>query len=221
MTPSLASSELNELHLQFRCNFDVESLSGGDALIQVINTAKQWLTGGVKREFRLSNDLLSAQWFYNGGKWSSLGQDRSSVTTERVEAEGVGTTHWAIRYERPEIRFYDSASPASSYRIWRTDIGLTRRSPEMVTFALQTSYYLQSSYIGPEPAVPEPTSPGVIKAILQSESLRAFSGKEALTTQPVKMSADNADLMVERIKDPARQCPLVYLSGIIRKVPLF
>jgi hypothetical protein len=203
----------NELHLQYRCGFDIDGAAGYDGTAtEIIKAVRHWLTNDVPAEWRIPKERVAGSWFYNGGKWVSAGSDRTTVVTDRFEVQATGEIQWAIRYERPESKSYNPAEPAKSYRMWRTDIGLKGQKGCRVAISLQTAYYLASAYFGPEPSPPDPTSPKVVKNLIRSARLNCFAGSEPMLTQPVQISTEDATILTQRIFDPSRACPLVYIS---------
>jgi hypothetical protein len=199
----------NELRLHYRCDFEVGGeLSTAETLAALIREIRQWLTDTRK----IPKQAVAGAWFYNEGAWASQGRDRSSIRTSRFENGSESQAIWTIRYEHLSEPKYEPKSPADRFRVWRTDIALNCDSGKDVRFSLQTAHYLQGSYFGPEPAEPDPNSPKIVKNIIESEVLRTFSGTEPLLAAPNTVAPDDADLLRQRIFDPERQCPLVYLS---------
>jgi hypothetical protein len=199
----------NELRLHYRCDFEVGGeLSKTEAFAALIREVRQWLTDTRK----IPKQAVAGAWFYNEGEWVSPERDRSSIRTSRLGREDEGNAVWAFRYEHPSSSKYEPKSPADSFRIWRTDIALNCDAGKHVHFSLQTAHYLLPSYFGPEPAEPEPNSPKIIKNIIGSEQLRAFSGSEPLLTAPNTVAPNDAPLLWQRIIDPDRHCPLVYAA---------
>ncbi len=52
----------------------------------------------------------------------------------------------------------------------------------------------------------------MVRSIIQSEDLRTFSGTEPLLATPSTIAPQDSGLLWQRVLDPERQCPLVYLS---------
>ncbi|HEY4364213.1 MAG TPA: hypothetical protein VGN17_24800 [Bryobacteraceae bacterium] len=98
-----------------------------------------------------------------------------------------------------------------TFRQWRTDLSLTS-SGGAVIFSMQISHYLLPGHFGSEPPVPDPTSPLLVKRIFQAPGLVTYSGSQPLTAKPNDVTTDDAALLVERICDSARRCPLIYIS---------
>ncbi len=112
-----------------------------------------------------------------------------------------------MRYEHPDT----SKDRGSSFRQWRTDLSLTTAG-NAVVFSMQISHYLLPGHFGSEPEVPEPTSPLLVKNVFQSPGLVTYAGSQPLTAKPLEVTADDADILVERISDTNRRCPLIYVS---------
>jgi len=200
------SSIVQDLRLHFRCEFEIsEETKGVAPFDRVLRLVQQW----ILKKHRGDSRGLTGNWFYDSGRWISPQSQRIRIEVESTQGDDVDARLWAIRYEHPDGIGRDEK--AAGQRQWRTDIALASKG-ETVVFSMQVSYYLLPGHFGPEPKVPDPSSPLLIKNLFQAPGLVTYSGSQPLTSRENEVTADDADLLVERIFDKNRRCPLVYVS---------
>ena len=202
---SAIPTSVQDLRLHFRCEFQVsQEASLSPPLDRIIQEAQRWVLSKNKGNSR----GLSGLWFLDKGQWIAPSQHRIRI---EVDSAGIalspGGRFWALRYEHPDI----GAERGSSFRQWRTDLSLATVD-HAVIFSMQIAHYLLPGHFGPEPEAPEPTSPLLVKRLFQTPGLVTYSGSQPLTAKPVQVAEDDAEILVERITDPKRQCPLIYVS---------
>jgi hypothetical protein len=195
-------SEHYDSHVHYRCAFDLERTgevegSWGD----LIRDIRRWLASRTRTQ-----NQLNGRWFYQGGEWRSREGSREAAQVGTIV--GNSTTEepefWALSYEHP--------CSDSSFRQWRTEIGVTRLQEGLYHFVLTTTHRLLPGYIGEEPKPPSPTAPRIISDLLQSPVWSPCAGTQRLWSLPVVTAVGEGYELYRRIADPARACPLVYLS---------
>jgi hypothetical protein len=109
-----------------------------------------------------------------------------------------------MRYEHP--------CRESQFRQWRTDIGLLQLEQNRFRFSLEVHHWLLPNYIGEEPTKPLPTAPGVVRRLVDSDRWKALAGSEELWPTERKIEIGQGKLIVQRLEDPARECPLIWIT---------
>lgn len=199
-----ARSAVQDLRLHFRCEFQIsEESSSLPPLEKIIELTQRWVLSKNKGDSR----GLGGSWFRDQGQWISPVQHRTRIATDSAKRDSPPATFWAMRYEHPDL----GKSQGASFRQWRTDLSLTT-DESAVVFSMQISHYLLPGHFGPEPDMPEPTSPLLVKNVFQSPGLVTYAGSQPLTAKPLEVTPDDAEILVERIADPKRSCPLIYVS---------
>jgi hypothetical protein len=114
------------------------------------------IRGWIERKEGLSTGLHGA-WFFTGGQWITPTAD---LAVQSVVGSGLENApeFWALRYDH-ECR-------DTTFRRWRTDIGLTRQVDGAVCFRLRLLHYLRPGFVGDEPEAPDFTSPLIVKNLL-------------------------------------------------------
>ena len=112
--PTTASAISNELHLLYRCGFEVEgALACGETVTDIINAVRHSPTNDAPVEWEVPKERVTSAWFDNGGKCASAGSDRSTIVTDRLD-DNVGEIRWALSYERPESAVHPGVPCRSS-----------------------------------------------------------------------------------------------------------
>lgn len=200
---SSVSTSVQDLRLHFRCEFEVsQEPSAISAIERIIHEAQRWLLSKNKGESR----GLDGKWFMDSGQWTSPIHQRIRIEVDSARRDSP-TRFWAMRYEHPDL----GTERGTNSRQWRTDLSLTAVDGAVI-FSMQIAHYLLPGHFGPEPPAPEPTSPLLVKRIFQSPGLVTYAGSQPLTAKPLEVTPDDAEILVERICDPNRRCPLVYIS---------
>jgi hypothetical protein len=111
---------------------------------------------------------------------------------------------WALRYEHQDAEF--------SPRRWSIDFGITRTDSRTWRLAVTIGNSLHQAYIGKEPGLLPVTPPRVIKTLVSSDKFKCCAGSTELRVDPFVVHVGKADRLAKAIEDPARSCPLVYVS---------
>jgi hypothetical protein len=170
---------------------------------RLIALAQKWVMSKNKGDCR----GLGGAWFSSQGQWISPIHRRVRVEVDSTSRACPAARFWAMRYEHPDL----GKEGGATFRQWRTDLSLAT-AENLVLLSMQISHYLLPGHFGPEPPAPEPSSPLLVKNILRSSGLVAFAGSQPITAKPIEVTANDAELLVERILDPHRLCPLIYIS---------
>lgn len=197
-------SVVQDMRLHFRCEFDIsQEGSRRPPFEQVLEMVQKWVLSKNKGDTR----GLGGAWFRDTGRWISPLSQRVRIEVDSSSVSG-GSRFWAMRYEHPDA---GRDERGTSQRQWRTDIAISTQG-ESVGFSMQVSHYLLPGHFGPEPQVPDPSSPLLIKNLLQARGLLTNAGSQPLTVKENEVRPDDAELLVERICDKNRRCPLIYVS---------
>jgi hypothetical protein len=189
--------------LHFRCalelstNQDLQQSWG-----ELVRDIRSWIKGKLPED---KSDFLITKWFFLGGEDGPYRMPRFRVKTERFLGSGHDSLpqYWACRFDHP-------CTEVSS-RQWRTDIGLTVTSPDTLVLSLSVIHWLPPGFIG-SPAEPTPSSPRIVGRLLSSPHWQVCAGTELLRTKPVLVGNSAAQMLVNRLADSSRKCPIVYIS---------
>lgn len=197
-------SDIIGLNLHYRCAFDLRSGKGPVAWADAVKLVRRW----IDQKERV--DDLHKSWFFTGGRWRGRGRASAEVTTEFFAGTGNQDSpdHWAARYEHP----CSDAGP--DVRWWRTDVGLTRHADEAgYRVSIANYHWIVPGYLGQDPPSPPTTAPRLVRLFVESTSWEARAGSEHLDTRPQTLAVGDGKAWVERLTDPRRTCPLVYLAA--------
>ncbi|MBS1830478.1 MAG: hypothetical protein JST93_34565 [Acidobacteria bacterium] len=205
ITIAAMPSVVQDMRLHFRCEFEISHEGSKQApFTRVLEEVQKWVLSKHRGDTR----GLGGAWFRDTGRWISPLSQRVRIEVDSAHGD-AGDQFWAMRYEHPDGIGRDERG--SSQRQWRTDISLSTRG-ESVVFSMQVSHYLLPGHFGPEPAVPDPSSPLLVKNLFQAAGLVTYAGSQPLTARENEVTPDDAELLVERICDKNRRCPLIYVS---------
>jgi archaellum component FlaC len=189
-------------HLHYRASFELRGRQGANPQwADIVRDIRQWLLQRTP-----TDKGLLGSWFFQHGDWKPPSTPRTSIRVESAVGEGTETSPscWAVRYEHP-------CNEVTS-RQWRTEVGITRSSETGFRIVLTTIHWLGPTYIGDEPRPPVPTSPTIVRSLLGLRGWEAFAGTEILSSQPKEVIVGTGDEFFDRLRDPGRACPVVYVS---------
>lgn len=188
--------------LHYRCVFDVAAPTAATAIwTDLAKSIRAWIAGK-----EVTNEAFFSRWFFAGGEWKPPGQPRVFVKTERFVGDGAETApqFWSIRYEHP-----CSDVP---FRQWRTDIGIGAAGDGRYRLSLVTAHWLLDDYSLARAEGPLPSAPRVVTNLVSSQAWTAVAGSEQLRARPSPVRVGAGNVLVARITDPQRLCPLIYVS---------
>ncbi len=149
---------------------------------------------------------LGGNWFFRGGQLIAPHDSRTIVIVRSLRGHGNERSpqYWAMRFEHPCSQL--------SQRQWRIDIGLTRVENGRFRFVLTITHWIHTMhYIGEEP-VPMPSSPRIVRILLNARNWRVVSGSALLKAGPQKLKLGEGKDFVEELGSPDRYCPYVLIS---------
>ena len=192
---------LQQTHLHYRTVFDiVPSPVSKHSWCDLIGAVGNWL------EYKThENRAFQKGWFLRSGEWSSP-DSKLHVRTEIAMGKSAsdGPEHWAMQFDEPDREV--------AVRKWRTEVGVSIIEAKRFRFCLTTTHTIMPNYLGEDPPMPTPTTPHLVKSILDDGFWRGFAGTERLMTLPVPVRPGTANRLKARLEDPERRCPLVYVS---------
>lgn len=192
------------LTLHYRCAFDLRPLRGPTVWADAVKVVRRWI------DQKEGVEELHKSWFFLGGRWRGRGRVSAEVTTEFFEGTGSQDSpdHWAARYEHP------CGDAGADVRWWRTDVGLTRHADDGgYRISISNYHWIVSGYLGQDPPTPPTSAPRLVRAFVEGSAWEARAGSERLATRPQALPVGDGKLWVERLTNPRRTCPLVYLAS--------
>ena len=124
------------------------------------------------------------------------------TTAASSDADGVDPEFWAVSFEHDDATF--------AARDWRTDIGLSRVSPYEHVFSLALWHSIAPGYLGTLPPPPVPSSPRIVRQIMETRS--AFAGSLRLRATPEPLHVGEGKEWIAKLMLSDRRCPLIFVS---------
>lgn len=186
-----------QAYTHFRAVFDVEPVGQiANPWPALIGEVRAWVSRKERAELK--------GWFFSGGTWSGQTAKRARVDTRTFSESVDAPDFWAMRYEHLDEGF--------SARRWTTDIGVTRTGPRSWRMSAHLMHRLRPDYVGKELAPPEPSSPRLIKGLLESKNWACRVGSVELVASPKAMAVGRGHEFAQLLRDPQRLVPLVLAS---------
>ena len=142
--------------------------------------------------------------FFKGGKWSGPPPARAQVETRALSDGRPAPEMWAVRYEH-----FDSEIKA---RRWTTNVSVTEIGTREWRISVELLHKLRSDYVGPEPSVPQPSSPRLVIGLLDSKNWIGRIGSVRLKAQPLAMKVGKGRNFADLLTDSRRLVPIVLVS---------
>lgn len=200
---------LENRQIHYRCAFEIHAVpSTGAGPAQswndLVGTVRRWISSNRNNK-RANTDALLEDWFYTGGQWSTS-HNRILVMTRQEIGSGSRETpqFWAVRYEHP--------CSETTFRQWRTDIGITALNSSHFSISITVSYTILPEYLGEEPEIPIPTAPWLLKSLMDPVKWGCFSGAQKLSNATIKLEVNKGIEFYEALQNPDRKCPLILVS---------
>lgn len=187
-----------QTYTHFRTVFDVSPAADVDnPWAALVGQVRAWIVSKEK-------DALKG-FFFNGGAWVAPPPKRARVET-RIVADGEATTPqmWAVRYEH--------ADSAVRLRTWTTNVAVTQVNQREWRLAVELTHRLKPGFIGKEPAAPTPSSPRLIRELIESKNWISRIGSVRLTVPPKALHVGKAHEFAELLRDSRRLVPVVLVS---------
>lgn len=191
-----------QTYTHFRCAFDVSPV--GDILSPwpaLIGEIRAWIS---RKESPDPAELKG--WFFSGGSWTGPGPSRPHIEVRTLSEAGGGPTPelWALRYEHPDREHIA--------RRWITNVGVVQIGQREWRFSLELVHVLRPDFVGAEPKLPQPSSPGLVTGLLSGVRWVCRAGNQRLLSTPLSIAVGKGPQLVALIVDPMRLCPLVLVS---------
>ena len=187
-----------QTYTHFRTVFDVSpAVPMDNAWAALVRQVRAWIARNEKDPIK--------GFFFKVGVWTGPPPKRAKVET-RVLYEGDSATPemWAVRYEH--------ADGDVKSRSWTTNIAITQVNQREWRFAVELTHRLKLGFVGKEPAAPQPSSPKLIKELIESPHWVSRIGSVRLSLAPRILAVGRANEFVLLLKDPQRQVPVVLVS---------
>jgi len=143
--------------------------------------------------------------FFKGGAWIGPPPKRTKVET-RVLNDGDSATPevWAVRYEH--------ADRDVKLRSWTTNIAINQMSEREWRLAVELTHRLRPGFVGKEPSAPQPSSPRLIKELIDSPNWVSRIGSVRLSVAPRILAVGKANEFVLLLRNPQRLVPVILVS---------
>lgn len=187
--------------VHYRCTFDIYPTGGSSATwTDIVKTVRSWISKRLPQ-----NEFLGSHNFFTGGGLSVPGQPRLKVSTAATEADCEGAPEfWAVCFEHPDND--------CDHRTWQVHIGITRSERRFFRISLMLVHSIVPGFIEEPPPLPLPSAPFIVKSLIKDERWNSCSGSERLRISPDLLRVGGGPAWRERLLDPKRGCPLVFVS---------
>ena len=187
-----------QTYTHFRTVFDVSPAAPMDnAWVALVEQVRAWVARKEKAPLK--------GFFFKGGVWTAPPPKRAKVETRVLHEGDLATPEmWAVRYEH--------ADDDVKLRSWTTNIAITQVNQREWRFAVELTHRLKPGFVGKEPAPPQPSSPNLIKELIESPNWISRIGSVRLSLAPLILAVGKANEFVLLLKDPQRPVPVVLVS---------
>jgi len=192
--------------IHFRCSLELQPQGKvADGWTSLVKSIRRWISTFPDSAPPITNPMFTKAWFFRGGVWKAPPPGFYIVNTACITGNGDSDSpqYWAARYDH---------AGSEGGRTWRTDIGVTQQRVNCFRLDMTVSYFPRDNYFGPEIQLPAPFVPRVIHTLLRSTRWHAFSGSERLLPYPHILNIGDGKLLLDKLEDPNRQCPIVLVS---------
>ena len=167
---------------------------------------KPWpsLIGQVRAWISRKEGMELKGFFFTGGDWTGGPPGRARVRVQSLSDASPTPDMWAVRYEHLDTEIKP--------RRWTTDVSVTQISAREWRLAVELRHELRSDYVGPEPPMPQPSSPRLVSGLLESRHWICRIGKQRLATQPISLKVGKGDEFERLLRDATRLVPLLLVS---------
>lgn len=176
-------------------------LDAGD----IIRVVRKWV---INQHFNNNkNDLLKSS-FYTGGHFKDTNNCSTLIYTKICPGNGTITDpdYWSLRYEYQCRDF--------PYRLWTTDIGVSRIDDNgSYRFILHTYHKIRHYYLGEEPTAPVHTTPSIVRSLITLNSFSAVAGSIELIVNPLVVGIGDGLKLKNMLMDHKRLVPIVIVSS--------
>lgn len=194
-------------HLHFRTAFHLVPREGAaiDAFSISIQKTREWVRGRLISSGSGTSATIDGAWFDSGGRYTSAGTGYDcQVRRLPPRVSQTAGESWALRLIHP------CASVRS--RMWQTDICIERRSAGAAGVSFLNYHWIGGQYVGPEPEAPSPSSPTLVRTLIDLRECEAFHGNVALKTAAIAITDEKLEAFRDNLLRRDRECPVVFVS---------
>jgi hypothetical protein len=195
---------MKDLNIHFKSLFTIRKAPDSTIVLlwgDVIKKIGNWIFD--KARYSSNKNEIISKWLFVGGEWKAEGgAPLNAITRVSYNEESIPEC-WALRLEHPDT--------SSSFRIWRTDIGLTVLDDQTLEISVVVGYYTKEGYIGPEFKAPANSSPRIISTLIKNTYWTGI-GNEEISSQPYVMRNGFGKDLAQKVSDIERSCPIVVVT---------
>ena len=175
------------------------------SLTTTIKKIRSWLYSKYIEDPQ--SQYLFKPWLFSEGSWRPQNLKAVTVTTTSLQDpdNSQSSKYWAMRLEHPDSN--------NTFRIWRTDIGITIRDSNHIDVVICVSYYMQSGYLGTEPDDPPISTPRIVSELMSIPYTTCLIGNTPISTKYNTIEIGLGRMLVEQIMDKKRICPIVVVRA--------
>lgn len=192
-------------NIHFRCSFSLHSGQDPEynAWGELIRTIRHSVSNTISNQDGPTDWDLSGARFYRGIELK-MGK-QYFLKTDRLIGDGTeyAPQYWALRLEHPDR---DHAA-----RLWRVDIGVTRRDTDHIDFSITVSHRMIDGYVGLPLPMPPYTRPWIVARLVRDNRWETLAGTHRLSETPIYIDPEGADEFTQTLCDPGRTCPMILL----------
>lgn len=187
-----------QTYTHFRTVFDVSPVTPMDnAWAALVGQVRAWISRNEK-------DPLKG-FFFKGGSWVGPPPKRAKVETRSLSDGDSATPElWAVRYEHVDRDV--------KTRLWTTNVAIAQVNQREWRLAVELTHRLRPGFVGKEPSAPQPSSPRLVKELIESPSWVSRTGSVRLSVEPRLLAVGKANEFARLLTDPKRLVPVVLVS---------
>lgn len=193
----------------YKVKFNISPVNEGeDMLWLIVMHIRQWQTSKYNRNGNEIIPTFTPKWtaLKNGNRIFS--EDGTVYIESELFIDDANQVFWACRITEKPL-------PAFGYapRQWITEIGYEQQNNAEATLSCVLTYSDRAGFVGPYQEEPGASIPNIIKRyILGDGRLRVSCGPDCITADATRLSVGDWPEFEERIKDPKRVLPYIYIS---------
>lgn len=195
-------------NLFYKIRFSIEEVnSEKDLLWDLLLHIKDWLTRKYNREGKINLSTDNHDWtvLKNGGQ--IIGENIRIFSEYCAVDNPFPASFWACK-------IIESPMPVTGMapREWTTEIGFEPVDSRKATFSCIISYRDRPGFVGECEEAPNPSVPNLIKGLWSDAGLICTNGIDKPSVLPQKLSVGDWPTFWERLTNPEREMPYVYIS---------
>lgn len=185
--------------IHYKCAFDIKE--DIDTVKNIKNIINEWCRR--RRDFKQNeHDSILRDWFLYGDQEQHVfGKCYIKTALNKGEYTKENPQHWAFELIHQDSKY--------SFRLWCTNISISRINNNTIRFACLLSHALQPYYLGDEPDVPSLSVPKFVKNIVTNNNIYCSKNKIKIEGTCYDVAVFGSQWLASVICDKERVIPII------------